>query len=158
MAGAVGAAFGAIIKGIGDAFRGVFDFFVDMIKNFVNATVIGPINIVVRGLNLVGDFTHTYHIPTIPMLAKGGVTTKATMAMVGEDGPEAVLPLNESTFDRLGGAIAAAMKANGQQGAQGGQSNTYNVYTLAYTGDQASLQELARLIGIQQNQMKTRSA
>jgi len=32
-------------------------------------------------------------IPTIPNLAKGGIVTKPTLAMIGEKGPEAVVPL-----------------------------------------------------------------
>ena len=31
----------------------------------------------------------------IPMLAKGGIVNKPTLAMIGEDGPEAVVPLNK---------------------------------------------------------------
>lgn len=34
-------------------------------------------------------------IPTIPRLAKGGIVTRPTIAMIGEAGPEAVVPLNE---------------------------------------------------------------
>jgi hypothetical protein len=33
-------------------------------------------------------------IPTIPTLAEGGIITKPTLAMVGERGPEAVIPLS----------------------------------------------------------------
>jgi hypothetical protein len=37
----------------------------------------------------------TIQIPEIPMLAKGGLVTKEMLAMVGDGGPEAVIPLNE---------------------------------------------------------------
>ena len=40
----------------------------------------------------------TVSFPKIPMLAEGGIVTQATLAMIGERGPEAVIPL-----DRLGG-------------------------------------------------------
>ena len=36
----------------------------------------------------------TFRLPKIPKLAKGGYVTSPTLAMVGEDGPEAVIPLN----------------------------------------------------------------
>ena len=36
-------------------------------------------------------------IPEIPMLAKGGIVTAPTLAMIGERGPEAVLPLERNT-------------------------------------------------------------
>lgn len=36
----------------------------------------------------------TFRLPKIPLMAKGGYVTSPTLAMVGEDGPEAVIPLN----------------------------------------------------------------
>ena len=38
-----------------------------------------------------------FDVPNIPMLAEGGIVTSATLAMIGERGPEAVIPL-----DRMG--------------------------------------------------------
>ncbi len=38
-----------------------------------------------------------FDVPNIPMLAQGGIVTSATLAMIGEKGPEAVIPL-----DRMG--------------------------------------------------------
>jgi hypothetical protein len=38
-----------------------------------------------------------FDVPDIPLLANGGIVTSPTLAMVGEAGPEAVIPL-----DRLG--------------------------------------------------------
>ncbi len=35
-----------------------------------------------------------WDVPDIPMLAKGGIVTKPTLALVGEAGPEAVVPLS----------------------------------------------------------------
>ena len=35
------------------------------------------------------------NIPDIPFLAKGGIVTSPTLAMIGEAGPEAVVPLNQ---------------------------------------------------------------
>ena len=37
-------------------------------------------------------------IPEIPMLAKGGLVMDPTLAMLGEAGPEAVIPLGRSGF------------------------------------------------------------
>lgn len=37
-----------------------------------------------------------WDVPDIPMLAEGGVVTKPTLAMIGEAGPEAVVPLNKA--------------------------------------------------------------
>ncbi len=37
------------------------------------------------------------------MLAKGGIVTRPTLAMVGEAGPEAVIPLNKRNTAGFGG-------------------------------------------------------
>jgi hypothetical protein len=41
--------------------------------------------------------------PDIPYLAKGGIVTKPTLAMIGEAGPEAVIPLSKA--GSMGGDI-----------------------------------------------------
>lgn len=42
-------------------------------------------------------------IPTIPLLAQGGIVTKPTLAVIGEAGPEAVVPLNKAGAGGFGG-------------------------------------------------------
>ena len=43
-----------------------------------------------------------FSVPKIPMLAEGGIVTGPTLAMIGEKGPEAVVPLNRGN---IGGNI-----------------------------------------------------
>jgi phosphotransferase system HPr-like phosphotransfer protein len=50
-------------------------------------------------------------VPDIPMLAEGGIVTSATLAMIGESGPEAVIPLDRA----------------GSMGFGGGGGNTINI-------------------------------
>ena len=63
-------------------------------------------NVVIRGFNalqipgfsvdLPGRYRRSapaVQLPNIPLLARGGIVTRPTLAMVGEAGPEAVLPL-----------------------------------------------------------------
>ncbi len=50
----------------------------------------------------------TPDIPTIPLLAAGGLVTRPTLAMLGEQGPEAVVPLRDTTLDTLAERIAEA--------------------------------------------------
>lgn len=63
--------------------------------------VIDKINTVIRMANKVASmgavmgFTPP-KIPEIPMLAKGGIVNRPTLAMIGEAGPEAVVPLNRA--------------------------------------------------------------
>jgi hypothetical protein len=78
------------------------------IKAGIN-TVVRSINAFIRGVNAIkisvprvslpfGGSVGGYsigmpQIPTIPKLARGGIVTKPTLAMIGESGPEAVVPL-----------------------------------------------------------------
>lgn len=39
-----------------------------------------------------------WDVPDIPMLAKGGIVTKPTLALIGEAGPEAVVPLGRGGY------------------------------------------------------------
>ena len=45
-----------------------------------------------------------FDVPDIPMLANGGIVTGPTLAMIGERGPEAVIPLNRAGGMAMGGA------------------------------------------------------
>jgi hypothetical protein len=76
-------------------------------KGFIN-TLIGGVNALIKGLNKlsfkvpdwvpeIGGKKLGFNIPTIPKLAKGGVVDKATLAMIGENGKEAVMPLEKNT-------------------------------------------------------------
>ena len=41
----------------------------------------------------IGGKGFSLNIPEIPSLAAGGIVTKPTLALIGENGPEAVVPL-----------------------------------------------------------------
>lgn len=88
-----------IFDGIGGAFKGVI--------NAVIAGLEGGLNFAIKGLNIIldgidkaaGPWVNFGEIPNVklPRLAEGGITTGPTIAMIGEKGPEAIIPL-----DRLG--------------------------------------------------------
>lgn len=77
-----------------------------IIKNAVNG-IIDKINGLIRGLkstklgNAIGG-----NIKEIPKLAEGGIVTKPTLAMIGEAGPEAVVPLSKASSIGAGGGIS----------------------------------------------------
>lgn len=52
-----------------------------------------------------------FDVPNIPMLAEGGIVTSPTLAIVGEAGPEAVIPL--SKMGSMGGASNVTINVNG---------------------------------------------
>lgn len=73
---------------IGNAVIAVVNFIIDAVNIFTAIVTFG-----LGGTNL----QHVNYIPLIP-LAEGGIVTKPTIALIGESGPEAVMPL-----DRGGG-------------------------------------------------------
>lgn len=89
------------IKAAGAGIAGV-------LKSAVN-TVIGALNTAINGinkgidlLNKVNPFDDVPHIPNIKELATGGIVTRPTLALVGEAGPEAVIPLNRASNMGMG--------------------------------------------------------
>jgi hypothetical protein len=52
-----------------------------------------------------------FDVPNIPMLADGGIVTSATLAMIGEKGPEAVIPLDR--MGQMGGGNNVTIHVNG---------------------------------------------
>ncbi len=93
-------------QNIVNIFGNVFGMIVNLAKAPING-VISAINWVLSKINSisvtipdwvpgVGGQTLGFNIPTIPMLAAGGVATAPTLAMVGEGGePEAIMPLSK---------------------------------------------------------------
>lgn len=90
-------------EGVSNIFKGIVDGFVAIIKAPINL-IIDVINGFIRGLNNIkvpdwvpGVGGKGIHIATIPKLAKGGIVGNTTIAMIGEAGKEAVLPLENNT-------------------------------------------------------------
>jgi hypothetical protein len=54
-----------------------------------------------------------FDVPNIPMLANGGIVTSATLAMIGESGPEAVIPLSKAGQFGMGGDTNVNIHVNG---------------------------------------------
>lgn len=87
-------------------FSGIWEGLVDGFKGFINFFIKG-INTLIGGANKlsftapewvpgIGGKTIGFNLPTIPLLAKGGIATAPTLAMVGEGREhEAILPLSK---------------------------------------------------------------
>lgn len=87
-------------------FSGIWEGLVDGFKGFINFFIEG-INTLINGANKlsftapdwvpgIGGKTFGFNLPTIPLLAKGGIATAPTLAMVGEGREhEAILPLSK---------------------------------------------------------------
>ncbi len=103
---------GRIFKGIEDSMSGLGKAVAGWIKAPINA-IIDAINsfkipglgsITIAGVTVFPGTPPIDPIPEIPRLAKGGIVTRPTMALLGESGPEAVVPLG-----RRGSATATTV-------------------------------------------------
>jgi len=86
------------LKGLGSNAVDVGRSFANGIVRFINANVINKINDLLEfeiGLPFGKKFTvNPPDLPPIPELKNGGITTGPTLALIGEAGPEAVIPLS----------------------------------------------------------------
>ncbi len=87
-------------------FLGIWAAIVGGLKAYVNG-IVRMVNTVIDALNTIqveipdwvpgiGGNSFGIDIPSVPYLAKGGIVTRPTLAVIGEDGPEAVVPLRGS--------------------------------------------------------------
>lgn len=120
----------AAFKYLWDNCEGFRNFF----KGFIN-TIISGVNALIKGMNkinfdipewvpAIGGGKFGFNIPEIPKLAAGGVVDKATLALIGENGKEAVVPLEKNTgwIKKLAAEIAAQQP----QGVVVNQTNNYS--------------------------------
>lgn len=85
-----------VIIGIGDTIVSAFKTAFNKVAEFWNNTV-GKLKFTVPDwVPLIGG--KTFAVPQIPMLADGGIVDGPTLAMIGERGPEAVIPLNRANM------------------------------------------------------------
>jgi TP901 family phage tail tape measure protein len=89
---------GRIRQAIGNFAKGVGA----QIKQAINDALGLPRDIEIGSVSVQGNEVFAGKTFTIPALAEGGIVDGATMAMVGEAGPEAIIPL-----DRLEGVMGA---------------------------------------------------
>jgi len=99
----------AVVDVASDIGKEIADAVWDALKWSWNTFVAGPVNGAVRrAVNLLdstlGPFVNFDDPPDIiPKLAKGGIVNKPTLALIGEAGPEAVVPLSGRNTPSLGG-------------------------------------------------------
>src|SRR6202044_908246 len=80
---------------------------ISAINAFINA--LDAIHISIPSISLPGTKLSTpavnlgFSIPDIPMLAAGGIVDSPTLALIGEAGPEAVIPLTSMGAGGAGG-------------------------------------------------------
>jgi len=107
-------------QGIKDIFGGIFDSLVgiakwplNMIIDLVN-TAISGINSMIKVINKVPGVSIST-VPKIPKLAKGGIVDSPTLSIIGEQGKEVVMPLENNTgwITDLAEKLSGRMPASG---------------------------------------------
>lgn len=90
----------AIWEGIAGIISGVWEGIKQTIKDSINWVIEKMNSFIEKANNAMSKVTGALGIkksptiPKIPMLAKGGIVDRPTLAMIGEAGPEAVIPLS----------------------------------------------------------------
>jgi len=98
---------GVVFEGV----KFVFNKVIDKINGFINSLNSG------LGFSFFGIDIDPPDLPNIPRLAKGGIVSQPTTALIGERGPEAVIPLS-----RAGGNLGQTnvnINVNAGMGADG---------------------------------------
>jgi hypothetical protein len=85
-------AVGNIIKGYFNVWIGIVNFIVGALNTVIDKA--NKVNVHIPGFGSVG--VNIPHIPEIPKLADGGIVSRPTIALIGEAGPEAIVPLSRS--------------------------------------------------------------
>ena len=107
-----------VVSDVWDFMKDVFSWISNGVKGMVN----GMIDIVNAGIKMVDAISFNlpsilggghigFNIPLIPHLADGGIVTSPTVALIGEAGPEAIVPL--SKMGGMGGGINITVNVAG---------------------------------------------
>jgi len=145
-----GKIFMGIVDGISNAFRNI----VNAIISGINHIVAIPFNAIngflntLKGIEILGlkpfDWIGTINVPQIPLLATGGVVENATLAMIGEQGNEAVLPLDNNTDNWAGTLASILTEQMKEQDELGGR--TINVTMNNNIDNKLDAQEIGRVM------------
>lgn len=111
---ALGAAWDALMNGISSVASSIWEGIKNVFKNGINAII-----------NFVNGFLRTYNnavgkvpglknlkIPEFTPLAEGGIVTRPTFALIGEAGPEAVIPLSGRNAANAGMGMTLVITGN----------------------------------------------
>lgn len=108
-------------NGVVEIFSGLFDGIASIFKGVINTIIgllnglLGKANGLIDGINLIPG-VDIPHIPTIPLLAKGGIVRSGS-AIVGEAGPELMTVLGNRTIVQPLPSHYAAASGGGGGGA-----------------------------------------
>lgn len=89
----IGDVVGVALSAVGNVVKGYFNLWIGLFNHIID--LLNKIQFDIPKIGPFGGGHFGVNIPNIPFLADGGIVTMPTVAMVGEAGPEAVIPLNK---------------------------------------------------------------
>ena len=96
---------------VGNIFKGAINGMITFIENFINTPIDllnGFIDIINGAFGWIGVNLGKIDRIQLPRLAQGGIVNSTTIAMIGEQGQEAVIPLEHNT-DNWAGLLASTL-------------------------------------------------
>ena len=158
---------GKIFSGIKDGISSAFKSIVNGLIGGINKVVSVPFNAINKMLNKIRNVSvagvepfkkfwgeNPVAVPEIPKLAKGGIVDRTTLAMIGEAGKEAVVPLEKNTqgLKQMAGLVAEELKLSGLGNVNVTYNNTFsNMPTTRYAmkkamADSSGMYQLLRIM------------
>ena len=131
---------------LGNIFKGAVNGILGFIENFINTPIDilnGFIGIINDTFGWIGVNLEPIGRISLPRLAQGGIVSSATTAIIGEDGQEAVLPLEHNT-DNWAGLLASTLAVEMQEQDYAGKE--INVYMTNEINNRLDAQEIGRVM------------
>lgn len=133
-------------KFIGDIFKGAINGVISFIEGFINTPINilnGFIDIINGAFGWLGVNLGRIDLIHLPRLAEGGVANGATTAIIGEEGQEAVLPLENNT-DNWAGLLAQTLVVEMQE--QQNMPNGVTVYMTNEINNRLDAEEIGQIM------------
>ena len=131
---------------IGNIFKKAINGVLTFIENFINAPIDlinGFIGLINDAFSFIGVNLGTIPRISLPRLAQGGIVSNATIAMIGEEGQEAVLPLENNT-DNWAGTLATILSEKMEETETLPEGRAINVYMTNEINNRLDAEEIGR--------------
>lgn len=133
---------------IGDIFKGAINGVISFIEGFVNLPIDalnGFIGIINGAFGWIGVNLGYIDRIQLPRLAEGGVADSATTAIIGEEGKEAVIPLENNT-DNWAGLLAATLVDEFEESDRQLNTGGVTVYMTNQISNEMDAEDIGRIL------------
>lgn len=142
--------FGQFAADFGNFIGGIFKNAINGVLSFIENMINGPIDLINGFLGIINDAFGWLGVNiqpigriSLPRLAEGGVVNSATTAIIGEDGQEAVIPLERNTGN-WAGLLAETLAIEMQE--QDYDGKEINVYMTNQISNKLDANEIGRIM------------